>query len=195
MSTIAHQSENATSDTKQYIINTARRLFSEYSYLGVSMSDIAKKLNITKAALYYHFTGKAEIYEEVLDGVFDDLNLIIAKTSSGATIDKKLRTLIKNYLDFGFKEKNLIKALVVKLPSADSQITKHIAQLREGIADRIRPTIEQMIASKKSTKKIDSWLLALMLTSMMDGLLLEYSFIDKKINSMEVANQILAVLF
>jgi len=33
--------------------------------LGVSISDIAKKLNITKAALYYHF-GKAEIYEKSL---------------------------------------------------------------------------------------------------------------------------------
>ena len=41
--------------SKKYITDTARRLFSEFSYLGVSMNDIAKKLNITKAALYYHF--------------------------------------------------------------------------------------------------------------------------------------------
>ncbi|MCK5510631.1 helix-turn-helix transcriptional regulator, partial [Candidatus Parcubacteria bacterium] len=54
-------------DTKKQIISIARQLFSDYSYLGVSMSDIAKKVNITKEALYYHFTGKVEIYQEVLD--------------------------------------------------------------------------------------------------------------------------------
>ena len=63
--TIAKQPEGVIQDTKKYITDTARRLFSEFSYLGVSMNDIAKKLNITKAALYYHFTGKAEIYRKV----------------------------------------------------------------------------------------------------------------------------------
>jgi len=57
-------SEVIVQNTKKCIIDTARRFFSEYNYLAVSMSDIAKKLNITKAALYYHFTSKAEIYQK-----------------------------------------------------------------------------------------------------------------------------------
>ena len=142
METVLKQSEDIIQDTKKYIIDVARRLFSEYSYLGVSMSDIAKKLNITKAALYYHFTGKAEIYEKVLDNVFNDLSLSIAQASNEATIDKKLQKLIKNYLDFGFKEKNLIKALMLKLSPADDQITKRIVQLREEVAHLIQPVIE-----------------------------------------------------
>ncbi|MFZ2975824.1 MAG: TetR/AcrR family transcriptional regulator [Candidatus Moraniibacteriota bacterium] len=73
MRTIAKQPEDVIQDTKKYIIDTARQFFSEYGYLGVSMNDIAKKLNITKAALYYHFTGKAEIYEKVLNEVFNPL--------------------------------------------------------------------------------------------------------------------------
>jgi len=34
-----------------------------------------------------------------------------------------------------------------------------------------------------------------LLTSMMDGLLLEYSFLNKKINSAKISDQIIAVLF
>ncbi len=92
---IVKQGEDIIQGTKKHIIEVARRLFSEYSYLGVSMSDIAKKLNITKAALYYHFTGKTEIYKRVLDKVFDDLSLSIDEALKETTIDKKFRKLIK----------------------------------------------------------------------------------------------------
>ncbi|MFA5777882.1 MAG: TetR/AcrR family transcriptional regulator [Candidatus Paceibacterota bacterium] len=195
MTTIAKQPGDIVEDTKKYIINTARRFFSEYSYLGVSMNDIAKKLNITKAALYYHFTGKAEIYENVLDDVFNDLSLAITQSLDESTIDKKLHKLVKNYLDFGFKEKNLIKAVMLKLSPSDSKITKHIAQLREGVASMIEPVIKEAFVNKKLSKKIDSQILTSLLTSMMDGLLLEYSFLNKKINSAKIADQIIAVLF
>lgn len=182
-------------DTRKYILSTARHFFSEYSYLGVSMSDIAKKLNITKAALYYHFTGKAEIYEKVLDEVFGDLNLIIVQVMNEDTVDKKLYGLIKNYLDFGCKEKNLIKALMLKLPPTDSRITKHITRLRKEIVNLIHPIIKKVLANQRSTRKIDSHLLTSLLTSMMDGLLLEHSLLNKKINSEKISNQIIALLF
>ena len=195
MATITKQSGDIVQDTKKYITDTARRLFSEFSYLGVSMNDIAKKLNITKAALYYHFTGKAEIYEKVLDNVFNDLSLSIAQASSEAAIDKKLHKLVKNYLEFGFKEKNLIKALMLKLSPGVDQITKRITQSRERIANLIQPIIEEVFSSKKLTKKVDAGLLTSLLTNMMDGLLLEYSFLNKKINSAKISDQIIAVLF
>lgn len=195
METAAKQSEGAIQGTKKHILSTARRFFSEYSYLGVSMNDIAKKLNITKAALYYHFTGKAEIYEEVLNNVFNDLRSVIVLALNETKIDTKLRKLIKNYLDFGFKEKNLVKAFMLKLPPADGKIKKHIARLREQIADLVRPAVEEALMSKNLTDRVDSRILTSMFTGMMDGLLLEYSFLNKKIDSKKVSDQIIAVLF
>ncbi len=195
MNTVAKQSEDTIQNTKKYILDTARYLFSEYSYLGVSMGNIAKKLNVTKAALYYHFAGKMEIYEKVLDDVFNDLSLLMKEALNETTIEKKLQKLIKNYLDFGFKEKNLIKALILKLSPTDPQIKKHIIQLREQIADLIQPVVKEMFLNKKPTQKIDSKLLTSLFTGMMDSLLLEYSFLNKKIDSGKVSNQIVAILF
>ncbi|MCK4520328.1 TetR/AcrR family transcriptional regulator [Candidatus Parcubacteria bacterium] len=192
---IEKQQEDIIQGTKKHIIEVAGRLFSEYSYLGVSMSDIAKKLNITKAALYYHFTGKTEVYMKVLDEVFGNLSLSLGEAFNERTINKKLHKLIKNYLDFGFKEKNLIKSLMLKISPADPQIGKHIIQLREQTINLIQPVIKEMIANKKLIQKVDSKLLTSLLTGMMDGLLLEYSFLDKKIDSEKVSNQIIAVLF
>ena len=195
MKTIIQHSEDIIQDTKKRIVKIARHLFSEFSYLGVSMNDIAKKLNITKAALYYHFTGKAEIYKKVLDEVFCDLSLSIKEALSETITEIKIQKLIKSYLNFGFKEKNLIKAVILKMSPPDFQITKHIIQLRKQIANLIQPAIEEMFLKKKVSQKIDSRLLTSLLISIMDGLLLEYSLFNKKIDSEKVSNQIIAVLF
>lgn len=195
MTTIEKTQKDIVLDTKKHVIEVARRLFSEYSYLGVSMSDIAKKLNITKAALYYHFTGKTEIYKKVLDEVFNNLNLSIIQSLDGKTTEEKLQKLIRNYLDFGIKEKNLIKALILKLPPANSQIKKHTAQLREQTINLIQPLIKETITSKKLVQMIDSGIVTSLLIGMMDGLLLEYSFLNKKIDSKKISKQIIAILF
>lgn len=180
--------------TKEQIIKVAQKLFSKYSYLGVSMNDIAKKLNMTKAALYYHFTGKAEIYKKVLDKVFNGLIVSITGALNENTTDKKLQKLVKNYLDFGSKEKNLIKALMLKLPPANLEINRYIAQLREQVVNLIQPLIGKVLIKNKTTRKADSRLVTSLLVGMMDGLLLEYSFLNKKIDSEKTSNQIIAIL-
>ncbi|MCK4540106.1 TetR/AcrR family transcriptional regulator [Candidatus Parcubacteria bacterium] len=189
------QKQNIIQDTKKQIINIARQLFSDYSYLGVSMNDIAKKVNITKGALYYHFTGKVEIYKEVLDEVFAGLSSAIAKAADEKDTKRKIFALIKNYLDFGFKEKNLIKALTLKLSPSNRQINAYIIELREQAIDLIQPVIKEIFSNEKTIKKIDSRMLSSLLMGMMDGLLLEYSLLDKKINSEKVSNQIITILF
>jgi len=186
--------KNIINRTKERIIEVARSLFSEYTYLGTSMSDIAKKLNITKAALYYHFSGKEEIYKNVLDGTFNELKLCITEASNEKTSDKKLYRLIKGYLDFGLKEKNIIRAIMLKLSPGSSDIIKSIIKLREEVVDLFRSLIKEVIQSKKQSREFDSNLVASLLTGMIDGLLLEYSFLNKKIDSAKVSKQIIAVL-
>ena len=182
MEDLKPREQNVIQDTKKQIINIARQLFSDYSYLGVSMSDIAKKVNVTKGALYYHFTGKVEIYKKVLDEVFAGLSLAIAKSTDEKNTKKKIFALIKNYLDFGFKEKNLIKALTLKLSPANRQISEYIIKSREQTIDLIQPIIKEVFSNKKAIKKIDSRMLSSLLMRMMEGMLLEYSLLNKKIN-------------
>ena len=50
-------------ETKERILETALELFAQSGYLGTSMSDIAKRLGITKGALYKHYESKQEILD------------------------------------------------------------------------------------------------------------------------------------
>ena len=52
--------------TKELILEEALGQFSEKGYAGTSMSEIAKPLGITKAALYKHFESKQQIFDEII---------------------------------------------------------------------------------------------------------------------------------
>ena len=52
--------------TKDLILEEALRQFSEKGFAGTSMSEIAKPLGITKAALYKHFESKQQIFDEII---------------------------------------------------------------------------------------------------------------------------------
>ena len=53
-------------ETKERILETALELFAQSGSLGTSMSDIAARLGITKAALYKHYAGKQEILDRIV---------------------------------------------------------------------------------------------------------------------------------
>lgn len=53
--------------TKERILDIALELFAQNGYLGTSMSDIAKQLGFTKAALYKHYTSKQEILDQIVE--------------------------------------------------------------------------------------------------------------------------------
>ncbi|MFI6354191.1 TetR/AcrR family transcriptional regulator [Streptomyces sp. NPDC050743] len=56
-------------NTRQRIQDVALELFAEQGYEKTSLREIAERLDVTKAALYYHFKTK----EEIIVSLFQDL--------------------------------------------------------------------------------------------------------------------------
>ena len=59
--------ESTTTDTPTRILDVAERLAQTRGYNGFSYADIAGELGLTKASLHYHFPGKAELGEALID--------------------------------------------------------------------------------------------------------------------------------
>ncbi|MDY5647769.1 MAG: TetR/AcrR family transcriptional regulator [Lachnospiraceae bacterium] len=53
-------------NTRQNILDAARKLFNEYGYNSVSLRDIANDAGISKGNLTYHFSKKEEIMEALI---------------------------------------------------------------------------------------------------------------------------------
>jgi len=185
---------NVGPDSKQQIIDVARQLFSELSYRGVSMSDISVRLGVTKAALYYHFAGKRELYLDVLRQTFAELLCRIEQAQTSETGARQLLRMITTYLQFGVGEHNLLNVLTTRLAPADTELRDFVADFRAQIADIFRPVVASVFGSDQSPSRVDAKLTTSMLTAMMDGLVLEHSFFGSDLDPSKVAAQIVTIL-
>lgn len=86
-------------NTRQRIQDVALELFAEQGYEKTSLREIAERLDVTKAALYYHFKTK----EEIIVSLFEDLtqpiqDLIEWGRQQPHTLETK-REIIRRYSD------------------------------------------------------------------------------------------------
>ncbi|MFD3487509.1 TetR/AcrR family transcriptional regulator [Streptomyces sp. NPDC058665] len=84
-------------DTRQRIQDVALGLFAEQGYEKTSLREIAEHLDVTKAALYYHFKTK----EDIVVSLFEDLarpidDLITWGETQPATLDVK-KEILRRY--------------------------------------------------------------------------------------------------
>lgn len=57
-------------DTKENILHAALRLFARDGYEAASVSDIAGELGITKGALYKHYKSKRDIFDNIVERMY-----------------------------------------------------------------------------------------------------------------------------
>ena len=65
-------------DTRARIQRVALELFAEQGYERTSLREIAERLGVTKAALYYHFKSKEDIVHSFTEDYFTRLDAVIA---------------------------------------------------------------------------------------------------------------------
>ncbi|MCX5397823.1 TetR/AcrR family transcriptional regulator [Streptomyces sp. NBC_00102] len=64
-------------DTRAEIRKVALELFTEQGYDATSLREIAERLDITKAALYYHFKSKEDIVRSLFTNYLDALDAVV----------------------------------------------------------------------------------------------------------------------
>ncbi|MGH3410615.1 MAG: TetR/AcrR family transcriptional regulator, partial [Streptosporangiaceae bacterium] len=73
-----------TSGTRERILAIAREQFARQGFTGTSIADIAGELGTTTAALYYHFSSKADILAALLEEPMAAYTRILRSLDSGS---------------------------------------------------------------------------------------------------------------
>jgi len=81
--------------TRDKLLETARALFAERGFYGVSIADIAKEHGLSKQALLHHFSTKEKLYGEVLRQISDEFE---ALRTESQTSQLKPAAQFKSYL-------------------------------------------------------------------------------------------------
>jgi AcrR family transcriptional regulator len=91
--------QDRAGDTRERILDVALELFTEQGFDGTSLREIAERLGVTKAALYYHFASKDDILLALhmrLHGIGRD---ILATLSDGQTSLEQWGEVLERLVD------------------------------------------------------------------------------------------------
>ena len=130
-------SSHLDQETWRHILTAAKKLFFAKGYKGVSMKEIADVVQVTPAALYYHFPkGKEDLFTKMIQTLFVEEGV--------AGLDQVLTTT------YDLRERlNLFTASLLTLP-IDEQFTMLLRDAKEHIKD---PENQRIILSLRDKIK------------------------------------------
>lgn len=100
-------------DTREELVDAAMELFRQRGYNGTGVADIAKRVGITNAALYYHFRSKQELLGVVLERALRrHLDVLEEVVGSGLSAEGQLRASLDNHLDLIFDRPDAVRVFL-----------------------------------------------------------------------------------
>jgi len=85
-------------DTRSRVQKVALELFAEQGYEKTSLREIAERLGVTKAALYYHFRSKEDIVHSFTDDYFAEIDALVEWAKDQPASDETRRAILDRYV-------------------------------------------------------------------------------------------------
>lgn len=95
-------------DTRARILDAALDVFSEHGFDGSSLQQIADRLDLTKAALYYYFRSKDELLEALVEPAIAGINEILDACAGERDTPARRKEFLQHYLDYFLRQRRLI---------------------------------------------------------------------------------------
>ena len=154
-----------TNDTRERILAVAQELFIEQGYEGTSLREIADRLDITKAALYYHFRSKDEILTTLLKPFFVLLDDLLGRLEDAHDVEAWADALtwvvtkIFDYLDF-FRlmgsNRHVVELLLESVEHDHTEMHARIEAAAHAAASSVAEEV-RMIAALAAVTGFDDW--------------------------------------
>jgi TetR/AcrR family transcriptional regulator len=142
-------------ERKQQILETLAKMLESPKREKITTAALAAKLDVSEAALYRHFSGKAQMFEGLIEFIEQSLFGLINKINSEENDGlKQIRRILTVMLLFAEKNPGMTRVLIGDaLVNEDERLQLRINQL----FDRIESTLKQSlrIAETQSGRKLE----------------------------------------
>jgi AcrR family transcriptional regulator len=136
---------NSEPGLAEQILQTAKGMFIHKGYYGLSMREISEALGVSKAALYYHFKDKEQLFLAILTGYLDEIEAALDRILTESTSSREQIRLFVEY--------------VLSQPAEQRAITRLASQEINHLGDASRKAFGKMY-QEKFVGKIQSMLQA-----------------------------------
>lgn len=99
---------------RREILKAAEKVIARKGYSAMTMDDVAKEAEFSKATLYHYFKGKGELILEIIESYFDEINQESARIKNlKISAKEKLKRGIHFYLWFNQEKENISRVLML----------------------------------------------------------------------------------
>lgn len=138
----------ARCETKFLLLDAAQKRFAYYGLSKVTMDEIAADVGLSKAALYYYFKTKEEIFKEVVVREFEQYSTEMKKAvAEKSTASEKLLAFVQLRFKIANELQNLKKVSVDSNIDLRTQLGHTLIQYREDELHYITSIVELGITS------------------------------------------------
>jgi TetR/AcrR family transcriptional regulator len=138
--------------TRAEIVAAAERHFAERGFEATRLDDIADEVGIRRAAIFYHFGDKQELYAAVLEEVFRDLGKGLP---TGGTAVERLEASMTGWIDFVARRPSVARLILREAANARPGETTPLIRAGKATGDWFRRVLAEGIASGEIRPRIE----------------------------------------
>jgi AcrR family transcriptional regulator len=99
---------------RQEILRAAEKVIAQKGYSAMTMDDVAREAEFSKATLYHYFKGKGEIILQIMESFFGQIQQELTRVRNiKAGASDKLKRGIHFYLKFNRDKENISRVLMM----------------------------------------------------------------------------------
>jgi AcrR family transcriptional regulator len=167
---MGEESQPAAGDreTRQQILKAARQLFLARGYKGVSMKDVAEAVQVTSAALYYHFPdGKQDLFFSVIQMMLEEWTRgAVLSTASAQGLRERLTRLTQYLFTLPLDRFSILIRDIHENVLDHGTKRTIVLQIRDAFSQHVTDMFQQAIEAGEITQDIPASLLASMYEGM-----------------------------
>ncbi len=138
--------------TRAEIVAAAERHFAERGFEAARLDDVADDVGIRRAAIFYHFGDKQELYAAVLDEVFRDLTVDLPTDGSAV---ERLEASLAGWIEFVAQRPNVARLILREAAGARPGEPTPFTLAGAATGDWFRALLDEGIASSEFRPKVE----------------------------------------
>jgi TetR/AcrR family transcriptional regulator len=140
--------------TRAEIVAAAERHFAERGFEATRLDDIADDVGVRRAAIFYHFGDKQELYAAVLHEVFRDWAQALP---SGGSATERLEAALTGWIEFVARRPDVARLILREAANARPGEGTPFTRAGRASGDWFRAVISEGIASGELEPRIEPY--------------------------------------
>ncbi len=142
--------------TRQKLYSAAVELIGERGYHGTTVDDIVERAGVAKGTVYYHFTGKTELFQALLEDGLEKLSTAFrAEIEAHDDPREALECLVRTELTYIRDDQAFSKLLMSELWRADRVWREALVMLRRDYISCVEGVLARGVAAGEFRSDLD----------------------------------------